>query len=119
MVKAVERRLVWYRSSEAEPERHTYTIIVINTPREIKRIMQNVREQVINRGQILEQGVIDEGRVKGSRVHYSLQQVQTQVPDLDFTKAYKGKVNHDRRLQPRTTRDGWNTLINSLALGEF
>ena len=116
-MKNIERQLLWYKHSEANPETHYWNILSINEPREISLLKQNLKEQL---KPIEEERLISEGLIKGqSKLHYEIFCLVTPICELDFSKVYKGKVRYDRRLQPRKSKDGWNDLIEKAYLGKI
>jgi len=112
----IERKLLWYKHSEGNPEVHNWYMLVINEPREISLLKQNLKEQL---KPIEEERLISEGLIEGqSKVHYEIFCLVTPTCKLDFSKVYMGKVRKDRILQPRKSEDGWNSLIEKAYHGE-
>lgn len=116
----VERQLLWYMNSSPDSETHIYRFLMINSPRELKAIVQALHEQIAQTGHVIEDKVIAEDLIKGSGgLHYSLREIETDISNLDFSQVYQGKVRHDRRLQPRRTSQGWNNLISKASKGNI
>jgi hypothetical protein len=112
----IERQLLWYKSSEDCPEIHHWYFLAINEKREILQIKQKLHD---NLGYIVEESIIDNGKVGGSDLFYEIFCIDATKPELDFFDIYNGKVRKDRVLQPRKSPGGWNNLINKVASGEF
>ena len=108
----VKRKVLWYKSSEANPERHNYNFLVINSNREINQIKQKLYErlQPITEETMIENGVVDE-------LKFELFTLQSSVNTEDFSRVYRGELKKDRRLQPRKTSGGWNTFLEQIASG--
>ncbi|MFH1420347.1 MAG: hypothetical protein ABIG30_00035 [Candidatus Aenigmatarchaeota archaeon] len=110
-----ERKLLWYMHSENDPEIHTYNFLIINKPREISMIKQNLRVAL---KPVIEETSIASGVVTNSGgLNYDLFSMASPVCEVDWSEVYQGRVKEDRRLVPRKTCDGWNVLINSTASG--
>ncbi len=114
----IDKQFLWYRESEANPERHTYNILIVNVTREIEIIMQRLRMQL--------KPVIDERRIacgmirNSAGLHYELWELVSPVLEPDFSKIYQGKVKgEDRRLKPRQDPNDWNDLINKVSSGKL
>ena len=111
----IERQIRWDRYSEDEPERHHYNILIINRPKQISRTLQKLREQLAT---VVEEVPIDSGLIRHSGgLHYDLRTMVSTVLEPDFRKVYLGQIKRDRRLQPRTTPDGWLTLREDISRG--
>ena len=112
----IERQLLWYMTSTNFPERHSWNFLVVNELREISLIKQKLYE---NLGYVVEEEIIDNGKVENSDLFYELFCLKATKREIDFSRIYKGKARKDRILQPRKSSGGWNDLINKLASGEF
>jgi hypothetical protein len=112
----IERQLLWYKSSQPFPERHSWNFLAINEMREIKIIRQNIYDSL---KPIVEEKPIDKGRIESSDLFYELFCLITPIYQIDFSEIYQGKIKRDRRLQPRINKEGWNNLINKIQCGEF
>jgi hypothetical protein len=112
----IERQLLWYKYSRSNPESHEYYILLINEQREIRGIKQHLNDEL---KPILEEKIIDKGRIENSVLFYDLFCMISTKSELNFSKVYQGKARKDRRLRPRMTRDGWNDLIGKIHRGEI
>jgi len=113
----IERKLLYYRESKNNPEEHIWNFLIINEEREIKLIKQNIYSQL---NPIYEEKTIDQDLIPYSNgLHYQLFTLKTVNYHLDLSKVYLGKTIKDRRLQSRTSKDGWNDLINKVYQGEI
>jgi len=112
----IERQLLWYMTSKNFPERHSWNFLIVNEPREIGLIKQKLYE---NLGYIVEEKIIDKGRVKNSDLFYEIFCLEATKREVDFSRIYQGELRKDRVLQPRKSSGGWNDLINKVASGEF
>lgn len=111
-----ERQILWYKYSSAEPERHNWNFLIVNEKREIAIAKQNLYEQL---EPVVEERLIDKGKVFCSDLFYELFCIETPINKLDFSKVYQGKVREDRRLQPRRSINGWNNLISKIFHGDI
>ena len=112
----IERQLIWYKTSQNFPERHYWNFLLINELREINLIKQKLYD---NLGYVIEEKKIDRGKIRDSDLFYEILCIEATKPDINFSEIYQGKVRKDRILQMRRSPDGWNSLINRLANGEF
>jgi len=112
----VERKLLWYKSSEPNPERHYWNFLIINEQREITQIKQRLYEQL---QPVVAKKNIDNGKIFFGDLSYELFCLETPISQIDFSKVYGGKVKDDRRLQPRRTPEGWNDLIDKIFAEKF
>jgi len=113
----IERKLLWYRYSEPNPELHHWYLAIINEPSQIRIIKQKLYDQL---QPIVEEKEIDEGKIEiSNNLHYELFCLITSTSKIDYSKVYQGKVKQDRRLQPRRTQEGWNDFIEKLHNGEI
>ncbi len=110
----MERKISWEKSSEDNPEKHTYRILVYNEPREIERISQRLREYL---QPIIEWRTITEGQVRGGR--YSFVEIETPTNVDTFSPVYHGKIRKDRRLEKRKTSQGESDLIDMISEGKI
>jgi hypothetical protein len=112
----MERQLFWYKTSQSNPERHFWNFLVINEARELGQIRQKLYD---NLGYIIEDKIIDRGKIKDSDLIYELFCLETTGSQLDFSKIYQGRVKRERRLHTRKNNNGWNNLIEQIYNGEF
>lgn len=126
----IERKLLWYRYSESEPERHYWNILIINTPKIIKSLWQRiyreltppVEDTTVSFDSIVSNNLIDEGKIrKSGGLHYEFRCLEATVAHIDFSKVYRGKVNKkgDRRLEPRESPEGWFDFRDKISRGEI
>jgi hypothetical protein len=111
-----ERKLLWYKFSEADPERHYWNFLIINAPREIGLIKQNLYDCL---KPIIAEETINKSRILASDLIYELFCLETTVCEIDFSKVYRGKVREDRRLYPRKRENGWNEFLDKIYLGDI
>ncbi|MEK6913314.1 MAG: hypothetical protein AABW47_01445 [Nanoarchaeota archaeon] len=112
----IERQLLWYKYSKSHPESHEYYILLINEQREIKGIKQQLHDEL---KPIVEERLIDKGKIENSDLFYNLFCMVSTKSELDLSRVYQGKVRKDRRLQPRMTLGGWNDFIEKVHHGEI
>ena len=126
-----DRKILWWRYSSREGtepdtgERHFWNILIINQEREHEQILQKLYEQFTppfpmekdSLHSIINETVIDSGRITKSCLHYWLHNFETTVPRIDFSEVYLGEVRKDRRLSPRKTPEGWYDLIDRVCEG--
>jgi len=112
-----ERQVLWYKFSEADPERHYWNFLLINKAEEIERIKQKLYD---NLKPIISKKVIFKSPVMGQGYLFSeLFCLETTVCELDFSKIYKGKVKQDIRLRPRKTFHGWDDFTDKIYIGDI
>ncbi len=111
-----ERQILWYKASKAAPERHSWNFLVVNEQREIDAIKQKLYSQL---EPIIEERVIDKGKVCSSELFYELFCLETPINHMNHSEVYQGRFKWDRRLQPRKEKVGWSSLIDKVSQGEF
>lgn len=116
MESKIERQLLWYKYSKSIPESHEWYLLAINEPREIRGIKQHLYDAL---KPIIEEKIIDKGKIKNSDLSYELFCLITPTSELNLSQIYQGKVKKDRRLQPRMTNEGWNDFMNKISNGEI
>ncbi len=127
MAKTVERQLLWYMYSTDVPERHFWNILIINEQREIDLAKQKLREELnpimedtlVSLKPIVTETLIDGGKIEDSDLRYELFCLETMVSAINFANVYQGKVNWDRRLQPRRRKTSWYDFIDKVYRGEI
>jgi hypothetical protein len=127
MAKNIERQLLWYMYSKAIPERHFWNVLIINEQRDIDLIRQKLREELnplvddtlVSLNPIVNETLIDKGKTINPELYYELFCLETTVSAVNFSNIYQGKVNWDRRLRSRKTRNGWNDFIDKVYRGEI
>ena len=113
----IQRKILWNRYSENNPETHHYNFLIINKPGQIRSILQKLREQLAT---VVEEQPIDSGLIEKSRgLHYDLRTMSSTVLEPDFSQVYQGEIRRSRRLQPRQTSDGWYDFIKSVSIGDI
>jgi len=124
----IERQLLWYMYSTDIPERHFWNVLLINDPGQILLIRQKFHEELnplvedtlVSFNPIISETVIDKGKIEHSGgLHYELLCLESTVSAINFSNVYQGKVNWDRRLQPRRSKDGWFDFIDKVYGGNI
>ena len=116
-LEKTERQLLWYKFSENNPERHYWNFLIINEANEIEKIKQKLYD---NLKPIIAEKRIYKSPVNGPGFLFSeLFCLETTVCNIDFSKIYRGKVCHDRRLYPRKSLHGWDDFTDKIFIGDI
>lgn len=110
----MERKILWEKTSEDNPERHTYRILICNEPREINRVSQRLNEYL---QPVIERRTLGDGSV--GTLRYLFVELETPVNVEEFSQVYRGKIRRDRRLEKRKTSQGESNLIEMISAGEI
>jgi hypothetical protein len=120
MTERPVRQLRWEVVSRDQPERHEYTLLLINKKREFERILQRASEWM---RPAEEPRCIGEDVIIGTGLRYKLVTILAyRVPpnQINWSKIYGGKVTRDLNLGPREISDGLLDYVeNSIASGKF
>jgi len=116
-ISMVREQLRYYVSNLEEGiNEFFWNFLIINKEREQKQISDKIRFQL---APVIEENEIDEGLIRGSGgLHYCIRSMVSPKYEIDFSSVYKGKIENDRRLQPKK-QSNYEKLIDLVSSGKI
>lgn len=119
MTKITKPEVRWNvrSTSDSDPERHHYALLVINGEREFDEIRAKLFGQV---SPILEEEMRTKGKITGTGLQYRLLcfDAAKGPVNIKWKEIYQGKVTKDRKLVERETRDGLAIYVDQTYNGQ-